>query len=239
MCVLTLAWDIHPDWLLVAAGNRDEAHARPSAPLARWCDGSGVIGGRDLLSGGMWLGVSEPHARFAVVTNVTGQGAPAPDRLSRGGLVHDALVSRTPFEAVQASRYNPFNLIVVAEDRARERTNRPEPLDRSLARGWHALSNGLLDAPWDRKERLTTAAQAWLEAEPRRPEGLLGPLDDRIEGRSADVDRPIFLLNDLYGTRCSTVVAVDRAGRGPIWERRFDATGAVTGETEIAFHWLI
>lgn len=239
MCVLTLAWDIHPDWLLVAAGNRDEAHARPTAPLARWADGSGVIGGRDLLSGGMWLGVSEPHPRFAVVTNVSGQGAPDPSRASRGGLVHHALVSRTPFAVAPSSRYNPFNLIIVAEDETRERTNRPSPLDRPLSRGWHALSNGLLDAPWDRKERLTLAARAWLATAPSRPEGLLGPLDDRTEGRSADVDRPIFQLNALYGTRCSTVVAVDRTGRGRIWERRFDATGAVTGETEIAFHWLI
>ncbi|MDQ8027591.1 MAG: NRDE family protein [Brevundimonas sp.] len=239
MCVLTLAWDIHPDWLLIAAGNRDEAHARPSAPLARWSDGSGLIGGRDLLSGGMWLGVSEHHPRFAVVTNVTGQGPPDPDRLSRGGLVRNALASRTPFAAAQPSRYNPFNLIVVADGEARESTNRPEALDRPLARGWHALSNGLLGAPWDRKERLTLAAQAWLETAPTGPEGLFGPLDDRVEGRPAELARPIFLLNDLYGTRCSTVVAVDRAGRGRIWERRFDATGALTGETEIAFHWLI
>ncbi|MBU4197594.1 MAG: NRDE family protein [Alphaproteobacteria bacterium] len=158
MCVLTLAWDIHPDWLLVAAGNRDEAHARPSAPLARWGDGSGVIGGRDLQSGGMWLGVSEPHPRFAVVTNVAGQGAPNPDRLSRGGLVHDALVSRAPLASPELSRFNPFNLIVIAEDAAMERTNRPEPLSRSLAPGWHALSNGLLDAAWDRKERLGDSA---------------------------------------------------------------------------------
>lgn len=78
MCVLTLAWDVHQDWLLIAAGNRDEAHDRPSAPLARWNDGSGVIGGRDLRSGGMWLGVSETHARFAVVTNVTGPGPTRP-----------------------------------------------------------------------------------------------------------------------------------------------------------------
>ena len=239
MCVLTLAWDILPDWLLVAAGNRDEAHARPSAPLARWADGSGLIGGRDLLSGGMWLGVSEPHPRFAVVTNVTGQGAPDPRRLSRGGLVQDALVGRTPFATEPSFRYNPFNLIIVAEDEARERTNRPVPLERSLSRGWHALSNGLLDAPWDRKERLTGAARSRLEAAPTRPEGLLASLDDRENGRPADVDRPIFLLNDLYGTRCSTVVAVDRTGRGRIWERRFDATGAVTGETEIGFHWLV
>lgn len=239
MCVLTLAWDIHPDWLLVAAGNRDEAHARPSAPLTRWHDGSGVIGGRDLRSGGMWLGVSEPHARFAVVTNVTGQGAPDPDRLSRGGLVHDALVSRTPFESLEPSRFNPFNLIVVAEDGAMEQTNRPEPLTRSLPSGWHALSNGLLDAPWDRKERLTAAAQACLAAASTRPEALLSSLDDRRQGRPIEAGRPVFLLNELYGTRCSTVVAVDRAGRGRVWERRFDAAGTVTGETEIAFHWLI
>lgn len=62
---------------------------------------------------------------------------------------------------------------------------------------------------------------------------------DREHAPAAEVERPIFLLNSLYGTRCSTVVAVDRAGRGRIWERRFDAAGAVTGETEIAFHWLI
>lgn len=239
MCVLTLAWDTHPDWLLVAAGNRDEAHARPSAPLARWGDGTGVIGGRDLQSGGMWLGVCEPHPRFAVVTNVTGEGPPDPNRLSRGGLVHDALVSRTPFKTSTPDRYNPFNLIVVAEDGAMERTNRPAPLNRPLLPGWHALSNGLLDARWDRKERLTSAARSWLSRAPARPEGLLASLDDREHALPAEVERPIFLLNPLYGTRCSTVVAVDRAGRGRIWERRFDAAGAVTGETEIAFHWLI
>lgn len=237
MCVLTLAWAIHPDWLLVAAGNRDEVHARPSAPLAPWTDGSGVIGGRDLQCGGMWLGVSETHSRFAVVTNVTGQGAPDPDALSRGGLVYDALVLRTPFEGAEPRGYNPFNLMVVADDQARERSNRPEPVDRGLEQGWHALSNGLLDAPWNRKERLTTATQAWLSSAPDRPERLLAALDDR-EARAGD-ERPIFLRNNLYGTRCSTVVAVDRSGRGRIWERRFDASGAITGETEIAFHWLV
>ncbi|AQR63188.1 hypothetical protein BZG35_17190 [Brevundimonas sp. LM2] len=238
MCVLTFAWAIHPDWLLVAAGNRDELHARPSAPLARWTDGSGVIGGRDLQSGGMWLGVSETHARFAVVTNITGQGPPDPTRLSRGELVHGALVHRTPFAAHDADRYNPFNLVVVAGDDARERTNRPAPLERRLAPGWHALSNGLLDAPWDRKERLTTAAQTWLAQAPTNPEGLFARLDDREDGRTPDAS-PIFLRNDLYGTRCSTVVAIDRSGAGRIWERRFDAAGAVTGETEIAFPWRI
>jgi uncharacterized protein with NRDE domain len=239
MCVLTLAWKVHPDWLLVAAGNRDEAHARPTAPLARWNDGSGVIGGRDLRSGGMWLGVSEAHPRFAVVTNVSGGGAPDPSLRSRGDLVHDALANREPFEDRPSERYNPFNLIVVADDAARLSSNRPRPLERRLGEGWHGLSNGLVDAPWDRITRLTAAAEAWLERSPTEPNGLLACLDDRETQDPRSAERPIFVQNTIYGSRCSTVVAVDRLGAGRIWERRFDAAGAVTGETEIAFHWLI
>jgi len=36
MCVLAFAWRAHPRWTLVLAGNRDELHARPALPLARW-----------------------------------------------------------------------------------------------------------------------------------------------------------------------------------------------------------
>lgn len=48
MCVVAFAWDAHPRWRLLLAGNRDEFHARPTAPLARWDDGSGIVAGRDL-----------------------------------------------------------------------------------------------------------------------------------------------------------------------------------------------
>ena len=56
MCVAAFAWQAHPRWLLVAIGNRDEFHERPAAPLAEW--ESGILAGRDLKSGGTWLGVS-------------------------------------------------------------------------------------------------------------------------------------------------------------------------------------
>ena len=59
MCVVALAHRAHPDWRLVVAANRDEFHARPSAPLDRWTDADDVLAGRDLLSGGSWIGVSE------------------------------------------------------------------------------------------------------------------------------------------------------------------------------------
>ncbi|HMM24861.1 MAG TPA: NRDE family protein, partial [Pseudoxanthomonas mexicana] len=31
MCLLALAWNVHPRWRLLLAGNRDEFHARPTA----------------------------------------------------------------------------------------------------------------------------------------------------------------------------------------------------------------
>ena len=68
MCLIAFAWNVHPRWRLVLAGNRDEFHARPSAALARWADAP-VIAGRDLEAGGTWLGAS-PGGRCAVVTNV-------------------------------------------------------------------------------------------------------------------------------------------------------------------------
>src|SRR3546814_7142869 len=64
MCVLAFAWRAHPHWPLIAAGNRDELHARPAQPLARWDRPDHLLAGRDLQSGGTWLGVSE-QGRFA------------------------------------------------------------------------------------------------------------------------------------------------------------------------------
>ena len=85
MCVAAFAWRAHPDWHLVAIGNRDEYHQRPAAPLAHWKDREGVIAGRDLQSGGTWLGVSE-QGQFVLVTNLRGYGQPDPSRKSRGEL---------------------------------------------------------------------------------------------------------------------------------------------------------
>ena len=50
-------------------------------------------------------------------------------------------------------------------------------------------------------------------------------------------ETPVFIRDRVYGTRCSTVVAIDREGRGTIMERRFSATSEGTGETTLAFEW--
>ena len=231
MCVVVIAMAAHPRWRLVAAGNRDEFHARASAPLSRWDDGSGVIAGRDLVSGGTWLGVSEA-GRFAVVTNVAGfpGGADAP---SRGALVGDYLHDGTVPADADLGSYGGFSLLTVGTDAA-FRTNRPTSDGRPLAPGLHGISNGPLDPPWPRTRTLTDMLGEWLRDE-RPVRALLDLLLD--EAPAGPGERPVFIREPVYGTRCSTVVAIDATGAGTIIERRYDPAGAVTGETTIAFRW--
>ncbi len=250
MCVLAFAWRAHPRWPLVMFGNRDELHARPTAPLARW-DDLPVIAGRDLLSGGTWLGVAEA-GRFAVVTNLRGFGMPAPDRASRGALVTDMLAGEgEAADPAHASLdgYNPFNLIVADPAEAWFLTDRPAPARTRLAPGIYGLSNGRLDEPWPKTLRLKAVLLDWLMGEAEGPGRLLDALAERAlpdEGARAappsEVPQepavsPVFILNPVYGTRCSTVVAIDAEGHGQIAERRYAADGAVTGETALDFLW--
>jgi uncharacterized protein with NRDE domain len=248
MCVLALAFDEHPRWRLVRAGNRDELHARPAAPLRRW-DGPGrVLAGRDLQSGGTWLGVSE-DGRLAVVTNLRGYGPPEAGRPSRGLLLRDLLAGDGAYARPSdedLDRFNPFNLFALTDGALMFWSNRPRPERRALGPGLYGASNGPLDAPWPKTVRLKAALQGWLDAGGERPGVLLDALmDDRPPpvqaGPPSDAPEPpqtpIFIRNPLYGTRCSTVVAIDRDGAGTILERRYDADGAAAGETALAFSW--
>jgi uncharacterized protein with NRDE domain len=231
MCVVAIAIGAHPRWRLVAAGNRDEYHARPSAPLARWDDRSGIIAGRDLVSGGSWMGVSE-SGRFSVVTNIRNPEGPDPDKLSRGALVADWLTDGTYPDDL--SRFNPFNLIVSDGDGAHYLSNRPAASSQSLGIGIHGMSNAIPDEYWPRKDRLMHRMAAWLETG-NAPEQLLDILSEKA---APDRDaHPVFIRSPVYGTRCSTLVAVDRDGNGLVIERRFGAEGQQTGETSLDFLW--
>ena len=251
MCVLAFAWLAHPHWPLVLAGNRDELHARPAAPLARWDEAPEVLGGRDLEGGGTWLGVSEA-GRLAVVTNLRGFGAPRPRAPSRGLLVREFLVGRglyAGFLAGDLDAFNPLNLIVVDGGEARFCSNRPGSTVRTLSPGIYGLSNGDLDAPWPKTRRLKAALATWLEGADHGPAPLLAamadetrPPDDELPSTGLDPERerlvsPIFIRGGLYGTRCSTIVRVDGGGQGEILERRFGPDGERSGETTLRFSW--
>lgn len=251
MCVLAFAWRAHPRWPLVVAGNRDELHARPACPLARWDQPDHLLAGRDLQSGGTWLGVSEV-GRFAVVTNLRGYGQPEPGRPSRGALVTDVLSGEGRYADLRdadLSEFNPFNLIVADRERAYFLSNRPKNVRSLLAPGIYGLSNGALDEPWPKTMRLKEMLLEWIVTATTLPEVLLQDLrEESLPGvgiRSAvpsDVPQepplsPIFIRNPVYGTRCSTVVAVDDQGQGIIIERGYTPAGGKAGETALAFSW--
>jgi uncharacterized protein with NRDE domain len=128
-------------------------------------------------------------------------------------------------------------------------SNRPEPTRSLLAPGIYGLSNGPLDEPWPKTMRLKASLLDWIVGQAARPELLLDALrEDRLpdEGlrtaEASDVPQepalsPIFIRNPVYGTRCSTVVAIDVEGRGMIAERRYAPSGAAAGETMLSFSW--
>ena len=221
------------------AANRDEYFARPSAPAAWWDHaGASIFGGRDLDKGGTWLGVTRSR-RFAVVTNVRDATKPiAPELLSRGFLVRDALASSALPPVVARERFPTFNLIVgegddvfyLADDRDTER----------VAPGVHGLSNHRLDSHWPKVDRALAAFRALERVDAASLFHILA--DDAAApdvelprtGVPLEVERalsPAFVRMPAvaYGTRCSTVVLVDRAGAVFFEERTFDARGSVTG----------
>lgn len=240
MCVAAIAWLAHSRWRLVAIGNRDEFHERPTAALEKWGDGSSVIAGRDLRAGGTWLGVTAA-GRFALVTNFRVPGYPRPGLASRGGLVTDWLEGE---EVANIAAMNPFNLCLADATRARVLTNHPHREEHVLAPGVHGLSNGAFHRPWPKTRQLCAALGNWLTGDAGDSEALFGALraESPAAPKSPDEDgpeavySPVFIRDPVYGTRCSTVVLIDHAGGGQIEERSFDSGGNPSGRRTITLN---
>ena len=232
MCVVALAWRVHENWPIILVGNRDEFHARPAAAMQPWDDGSNIVAGRDLQAGGTWLGVQPAQRRIVVVTNVRG-ALPDPAKESRGALVVDMLRGDGRFADPAPSdldRFNAFNLFAVDGSEARLLSNRPTPQIDVLDRGVHALANEAVDSPCPRADRLADL----LRRQAKKPDPDFGALMAAL----TDSDAPaLFLSGETYGTRCSTLVAVSRAGHVMRVERRYDASGRTTGRTSLTHDW--
>jgi uncharacterized protein with NRDE domain len=214
MCLIVLAWRVHPEHPLIVAANRDEFHARPAAPAAFWDDHPQILAGRDLEARGTWMGVSR-GGRFAAVTNYRGAKEPRAVE-SRGALVSRFLSNGSRpgeyIESLKANLYSGFNLLVSDGEELWWMSNRGgEP--KALKPGIYGLGNTLLDAPEVEGIKKTFAAE--LSPAPA-VESLFGLLE------SAKIVHP------EYGTRCSTVLLGGKRTRYA--ERSFAPDGSA-GET--------
>jgi uncharacterized protein with NRDE domain len=251
MCLLVLAWRVHPRYPLIVAANRDEFHERPAAALARWAAPDDILAGRDLRANGTWLALDRAR-RFGVVTNFRDLQRPRADAPSRGGLIPQYLrAAGGPQEffaalAGKAAEYSGFNLLLADAQSLWYGSNRGAPLARALTAGVHGLSNEALDTPWPKLQRVRRGFEDWLRDAPQAdPTRLFALLADRTRvsneaelphtGLSREWEQVLsspFVQDPDYGTRCSTVLMLERSGACYLAERRFDARGTSQGETE-------
>jgi uncharacterized protein with NRDE domain len=252
MCLLVLAWKLHPRYRLILAGNRDEFHDRPAAPLSWWQDDPRILAGKDLKAGGTWLGVAR-SGRFGIVTNYRDLQAPVEGAPSRGLLVPRFLTGATsPKEFLDdlrgaAPRYSGFNLLVGGSRALYYFSNRGSNVPQALAPGVYGLSNHTLNTPWPKLARTRARFESALQDPELSAETLFGILADRepaadgdlpATGLPAEWERIVsapFIVNERYGTRCSSVLLVERNGRTILQERRFDPGGVQTGTSRFEF----
>ncbi len=241
MCLIAFAWRADADFPLVVAGNRDEFFARPTTSAA-WSADDRVLAGRDLRSGGTWMGVTR-DGRFAALTNHRDPAAFRSDAPSRGELVDRVLRARHPGGTLDdiahdGARFNGFNLIVAQWGDADAMTVVSHPgasTTGSIGAGIHGLSNARLDTPWPKVTALQQRLRSAL-ASTRARDDLIARLFDALADPriAADAELPhtgvphaferalsaAFIRTPGYGTRSSTVLVVERDGRATFVERR-------------------
>ena len=230
MCLIVLAYKVHPEYPLILAANRDEFLERPTEKAHFWPDAPHILAGRDLRAGGTWLGITR-SGRFAALTNHRDLRRPAVvNSPSRGQLVRLALEDE--LAGLDTSVYEGFNLLHGATDALMYHSN-VNGLDHVLVPGVHGLSNHLLNTPWPKvqraKRRLTELVQAGT-MDPQDLFRMMGdttPADDHDlpdTGIGASWERllsSMHIVAEGYGTRCSTVLLVDRQGNVHFEERGF------------------
>ena len=249
MCLVALALDQSRRFPLVLASNRDEYFKRPAARLAWWTPQPGdpaVLGGRDLESGGTWLGLTA-QGRLALVTNMRGTSAADASAPTRGRIVTDWLAARELtgnfWMRTALSGHNGFNLIAADFQRGEcFWASSASAIPEQLGTGLYGLSNAALDTPWPKVLALKTRMADAL-AEASSVEGLGANLFAALADRTVATDALLpatglapeaeRLLSSAfvdmpgrgYGTRCSTVLATERIdGRDVthVFERTFD-----------------
>ena len=253
MCLAVVALDAHPRYAVVLAANRDEYHARAAAPAHWWEDKTGapILAGRDLVHGGTWLGLA-PDGRYGFVTNVREPGRHDPQAPSRGALVPALVRDVRPIADAlgalvdDAHDYNGFNLVGGQGLHGAFGSNR-SGRTQALARGVHGVSNARLDTPWPKLQRAKRGVGQWIARGGNDLEPLFDVLADRTPADDAELphtgiaherERLLsspFIVSDTYGTRSSTVVAIDRDGVAQFVERSFDPSGGPSGEVVFRF----
>lgn len=239
MCFALLAIRQNRDYPFILAANRDEFFQRPAQAMHQWLDVPDIIAGRDEVSQGSWLAMNQRTKRLSLVTNYR-SGQPEIDMRSRGDLVRGMVQTEVLEDGLnqlhkEQAQYAGFNLITGSvDDQLYYLSNRWDDGAVAIPDGIHALSNAFLNTPWPKVVRGKDMFTALVQHIPKDlPEALftllgdqMGAPDDQLPETGIGLEKerwlsPIFIQGDVYGTRCSTVIVMDRAGRVTCFERSY------------------
>jgi len=244
MCLIFLSLNQHPNYKLIVAANRDEFYARQTSPAEFWKEHPQIVGGRDLEARkpdgtcGTWMAMNK-NGRIAMVTNYRDLKNLKSVAPSRGYLVTDFLLSdESPekyLKPIEKNKndYNGFNLIVGNAEELFYLSNYKDGIVR-IENGFHGLSNHLLDTPWPKVKEGKEKMKPLFDENKIDSKKILNALydehqapDNQLPDTGVGLERErmlssMFIKSPNYGSRCSTVVTVDRNGKVEFTERVYD-----------------
>ena len=240
MCLIFISIQNHPKYSLIVAANRDEFHSRKTSPADFWTDHKHILGGRDLEAGGTWMGVNRA-GKISMITNYRDISNINPLAPSRGHLTTNFLEKDPDTEEYMkevekvGQRYNGFNFLAGAADSLWYFSNYRKGIQK-LKPGFYGLSNHLLDTPWPKVVRGKELILPIVREPDVKPAALFEALhneqrapDEHLPDTGIGLEREralssMFIKSPDYGSRCSTVVTIDKQNHVHFSERVYDLT---------------
>ena len=234
MCLIVLGWDIHPKYQLILAANRDEFYARPTQKAHQWPKGE-FFAGKDLQAGGTWLGVS--NQKIAAITNYRDPENMKENAPSRGEIpisfLKEALSGNKFMNNLKkvASDYNGFNFLTFDQTGLLHLNNQEKVVNR-LSSGIHTLSNATIDSPWPKaikakgklKQLLSKDFDHQMLIEMMNDTGTADYEDLPHTGIPQEWEKALSAMcirTENYGTCCTSVITIDRAGNCSFTEKTY------------------
>mgnify|MGYP005620314337 FL=1 len=246
MCLILLSKPSLGDYKFVLTSNRDEFYERKTKNMFWWNNVDGLLAGQDLEQGGTWLGITK-SGRFAAVTNVREfyQIDKKENFLSRGDLVKNFLNSSLPPEEyvqkVEANKYMGFNLVVsdlkyfsIISSQGIESFNQELVVvgNRALNTETKKLNNAKEDFKSILNQAFTHQDLIELMQKPKKNYEF--NLEQINQNHGSEFDSR-FITSDIYGTRSTTVITIDRKDTVKVTEVIYDSSSNLSDSNIFEF----
>jgi uncharacterized protein with NRDE domain len=251
MCLILIASNVHPDYKLIVAANRDEFYNRPTQQAKYWEEFPSLLAGKDLSAGGTWMGITK-QGKFCAITNYRDLRNLKQNAPSRGDLVLSYLTSEINSAnfvdelQTKGNEYNGFNLLFGDVDSLTYFSNQSDET-QILSPGIYGLSNHFIDTPWFKNTRSKQMFESIISNKLLAEEELITMLQDSIEAPEDQLPdtgvgkewekilSPIFIHSEKYGTRCSTMITVSNENEVTFTEVSYNALGYETERNSFEF----